>query len=375
MPLGASRPSAVKSLQTQMPLLIFPSLHLLRPDSLTRMRNAIPMRCGEKESSACRLPEKFSVKTHTLTHPSGISATVSELGATLRSLCVPDREGQIANILVGFKSPEQWLNNGPFFGTTVGRYANRIAGGKFPLGGKEFQLAVNNAPNHLHGGNMGFDKLVWKTEAVSGTSVRFSLLSPDGDEGYPGNLGVSVEYTLGADSLTWIATAATDKATPVNLTNHAYFNLTGDSSKSVLGLTLQINAAGYLPVDGNNIPTGELAPVASTGFDFTIPASIGANLGKNGSGFDHTFVLDGPQEIRHVATLRDPASGRTMELSTNQPGVQLYLSSPFGNENSAVCLEPQKYPDSPNHPDFPSCILNPGETYSHTIVLRFLKAE
>ena len=314
------------------------------------------------------------MKTHTLTHPSGISATVSELGATLRTLSVPDREGKAENILVGFGTPEGWLNNSPFFGVTVGRYANRIAGGKFSLDGKEYHLAANNGQNHLHGGNTGFDKLIWKTEAVSDTSVRLSLISPDGDEGYPGKLCVSVEYTLGAGSLTWKATATTDKPTPVNLTNHAYFNLTGDPGQSVLGHALQIQAAEYLPVDSTNIPTGEFAPLSSTGFDFTSPTPIGENLAKAAGGFDHNFVLDGPQELRPAALLRDPASGRTMELSTNQPGLQLYLSSPFGNSNSALCMEPQKFPDSPNRPEFPSSILHPGETYSHTIVLRFPKA-
>jgi aldose 1-epimerase len=327
------------------------------------------------EPSVSRLPDQRQVKTFTLSHPSGISATVSELGATLRTLSVPGRDGEMQNILVGFKTPEEWLSNSLYSGTTVGRYANRIAGAKFSLNGKEYQLATNSGPNHLHGGKTGFDKLVWKTEAAADSSVRFTLISPDGDEGYPGKLSVTVEYKLDADSLTWTATATTDKATPVNLTSHAYFNLTGEPSNSVLSHTLQINATEYLPVDGANIPTGEFAPVASTSFDFNKPASIAANLAMTESGFDHTFVLNSPQELRPAVSLHDPGSGRTLELSTNQPGVQLYLSSPFGNEHSAICLEPQKYPDSPNKPDFPCCILNPGETYSHTIVLRFPRAE
>lgn len=331
----------------------------------------ITMCRGEKESAASMHPDRRPVKTHTLTHPSGISATISELGATLRTLSVPDRDGKQADILVGFNSPEEWLGNSPFFGSTVGRYANRIAGGKFSLDGKEYQLAANNGTNHLHGGETGFDKAIWKTQAIGDTSVRFSLVSPDGDQGYPGKLSVAVEYTLGAGSLTWKATATTDKATPVNLTNHAYFNLTGDPAKSVLGHTLQVNAAKFLPVDATNIPTGELAPVASTGFDFTAPTPIGENLAKNENGFDHTFVLGNPGSLRPVASLHDPASGRTMELSTNQPGLQLYISSPFGKPNSAICLEPQHFPDSPNRPDFPNPILRPGEIYSHTIMLRF----
>lgn len=311
------------------------------------------------------------MKTHILSHPSGISATVSELGATLRTLSVPDREGKAENILVGFGTPEGWLNNSKYLGSTVGRYANRIAGGRFSLDGKDYQLPTNDGPNHLHGGNIGFDKRIWKTESVTATTVRLSLISPDGDEGYPGNLQITVEYTLGADSLTWKATATTDKATPVNLTNHAYFNLTGDQTKSVLGHTLQINATEYLPVDENNIPTGEFAPVSSTGFYFTSPTPIGENLAKQPEGFDHNFILGNSGSLRPVALLRDPSSGRSMELSTNQPGLQLFLSSRFGNSNSAICLEPQHFPDSPNRPGFPSPILRPGETYSHTIMLRF----
>ncbi len=317
------------------------------------------------------LPDQRQVKTFTLTHPSGISATVSELGATLRTLSVPDRDGKVENILVGFGTPEGWLQNSPFFGSTVGRYANRIALGKFTLDGKEYSLATNNGPNHLHGGVSGFDKAIWKSEAAGESSVRFTYLSLDGEEGYPGNLSVAVEYTLGERSLTWRATATTDKPTPVNLTNHAYFNLSGDPATPVIDHVLRIDAERYLPVDETNIPTGELAPVASTGFDFTTPTPIGENLAKMDGGFDHNFVLNEQQGLRPAALVLDPASGRSMELSTDQPGLQLYLSSPFGKRNSAFCLEPQHFPNSPNRPDFPSPILRPGETYSHTIVLRF----
>lgn len=310
----------------------------------------------------------------TLTHPSGISANVSELGATLRTLSVPDRDGKIQNILVGFTTQEQWTDNNPYFGCTVGRYANRIAGGKFSLDGVSYQLATNNGSNHLHGGKRGFDKVIWDQKHTGENSVRYTYLSPDGEEGYPGKLSVTVEYTLGERSLTWQATATTDRPTPVNLTNHAYFNLTGDPARSVLDHILRIDAAAYIPVDATLIPTGEIAPVAATGFDFTSPISIGDNLAKLGFGFDHNFVLNGSQKIRPVAIVSDPASGRVMELSTNQPGLQLYLASSFGNPNSAFCMEPQKFPDSPNHPAFPSCILRPGEIYSHTIVLRFPEA-
>ncbi|MEP4810191.1 MAG: aldose epimerase family protein, partial [Luteolibacter sp.] len=211
------------------------------------------------------------MKTFILIHPSGVSAIVSDLGATLQSLSVPDRHGKPGNILVGWKTPEQWLKNDAYFGSTVGRYANRIANGTFHLDGKEHPLPVNNGPNHLHGGITGFDKVVWKTESTTPHSVKFTYLSHDGEEGYPGNLNVTVEYIIGEKSLTWRASATTDAPTPVNLTNHAFFNLTGDPSREVLDHSLQIHADQYLPFDDAQIPTGELRPVAGSGFDFTSP--------------------------------------------------------------------------------------------------------
>jgi len=326
------------------------------------------------ESTPKDLTDNRPVKTYKLTHPSGISATVSDFGATLRTLSLPDRDGKIQNILVGFEKEQQWLNNQAFFGSTVGRYANRIAGGEFSLDGETYKLATNNGPNHLHGGINGFDKIIWETEAVSENSVKFTHLSPDGDEGYPGNLRITVGYTLQENSLTWKATATADKATPINLTNHAYFNLTGDPKKSILNHILKINASEYLPVDASNIPTGEIKPVAGTSFDFRSPVEIGTNLRMAETGFDHNFVLE-KNPLSANAIFRDPASGRTIELSTDQPGLQFYLSSPFGNESSALCLEPQKFPNSPNQPNFPSSILRHGETYSHTLTLRFPKPD
>ncbi len=323
------------------------------------------------EGEAGRSADDLPVRTFTLKHPSGMSAVVSDLGATLRQLTVPDRAGKLANITVGYDSDEGWLDNRSFFGVSVGRYANRIAEGKFTLDGVEYELAVNNGPNHLHGGLKGFDKAVWKSEVVSPTQVRFSHLSPDGDEGYPGNLKVTVTYEIGEDSLSWKAEATTDRATPVNLTNHAYFNLSEKSTESVLSHRLLIHADKYLPVDENLIPQGEPEPVEGTAFNFKESVSIGENLAKMKGGFDHNYVLNDPGKLRVVARVEEPTSGRILELSTNQPGVQFYLASPFGNKHSAFCLEPQKFPDSPNRTDFPDCILEPGETYSHTIVFRF----
>ncbi len=305
----------------------------------------------------------------TLTHPSGITASVHPLGATLRSLCVPDREGRMANILVGFDSEESWLKNDPHFGCTIGRYANRIANGQLTLNGTLYQLSQNQGLHHLHGGFKGFSGVVWETAIISDHVVRFSYHSPAGEEGFPGNVDVTVDYILGEKFLTWKACATTDQASPVNLTCHPYFNLTGNSKQSVLQHELQIRAQKYLPVDPTLIPTGELRSVDGTGFDFRTPTQVGKNL-EAATSFDHTFVLD-PLSQQPNARCYDPASGRVMELTTNQPGLQFYLGSPFGHDNSGFCLEPQKFPDSPNHPHFPNTILLPGETYENFMTLRF----
>ncbi|MFD2257020.1 aldose epimerase family protein [Luteolibacter algae] len=315
------------------------------------------------------------MKTYLLSHPSGITATVSDFGATLRTLSTADQHGRFENILVGFENPEDWADNEFFFGVTVGRFANRIANGTFTLNGVTHKLETNDSPNHLHGGINGFDKALWETEFVSDECVRFAYLSPDGEEGFPGNLKVTVEYSLGEDFLKWKATATTDKATPVSLTNHAYFNLTGTPSESVLDHVLNVKASKYLPLNENCVPSGDIAEVAGTAFDFTNPQTIGHNLAKSACSFDHNFVLDGAQESRVAAIATDPKSGRVLELSTNHPGLQFYLDSPFGNPTSAFCLEPQHFPDSPNISHFPSPILQPGDTYHHEITLRFPKAE
>ncbi len=316
------------------------------------------------------------MKTFTLSHPSGIEATISSLGATLRTLSIPDRRGSLENILIGHHSEEHWQENTSFFGSSVGRYANRIAKGKFSLDGNTYTLATNNGANHLHGGKKGFDKVIWEAERTGEHSVKFSHLSPDGEEGYPGNLNVSIEFTIGDRSLSWKATATTDKPTPVNLTSHSYFSLSGDPSDSVLDHLLQINAKAYLPTDDTLIPTGEIAPVAGTPFDFTQPVPIGRKLAeKQGTFFDHNFVLNAPGNLSPAARLRDPGSGRILEVWSDQPGIQFYLGSPQGHKYSALCLEPQKYPDSPNRPEFPSSILRPGETYHHEILFKFPASE
>lgn len=276
------------------------------------------------------------------------------------------------NILVGFGSEDAWLKNDPHFGSTIGRYANRIANGRFTLNGTLHQLSQNQGNHHLHGGFKGFDRVIWKTEILSDHAVRFFYRSPAGEEGFPGNLDVTVDYVLGENFLNWNASATTDQASPVNLTCHPYFNLTGAPQQSILQHELQILAEKYLPTDPTGIPTGEFRSVAETGFDFRTPTPIGKNLEIAPASFDHSFVLD-PLPEQPNARCYDPASGRVMELTTNQPGLQFYLASPFGLSHSAFCLEPQKFPDSPNQPHFPSAILFPEETYSNYLALYFPK--
>ncbi len=330
------------------------------------------------------------VKVHTLTNLHGIRVRLIDYGATLISVETPDKSGKNANIMLGFPTLEGYLQRHPFFGSTVGRYANRIAGGKFTLDGKTYTLATNNGPNHLHGGLKGFDTVLWKPEPVSGpdfVGVKFSYTSPDGDEGYPGKLDVTVTFTLSnVNALRMDYTATTDKPTVVNLTNHAYWNLAGAGSGNILGHELTIAADKYLPIDDTSIPTGEPAPVKGTPLDFTSPHTIGERIGElkkdphKTKGYDHCFVLRGQQgKLELAARVKEPTSGRVMEVYTTEPGVQLYCANFLDGgpgaggfkQHEAFCLETQHYPDSPNKPEFPSTVLRPGETYRSTTEHRF----
>ena len=318
-----------------------------------------------------------------------MTASVMNYGATLVSLDVPDRAGNCADVVLGFDTLEDYLlYNRPFFGSVVGRFANRIARGRFTLDGVEYQLAVNNGPNHLHGGIKGFDKVFWQADPVRAgdDTVRFHYLSRDGEEGYPGNLSVTVAYTLtDKNELRIEYGAVTDKPTPVNLTNHAYFNLAGDGQ--VLGHELTILADCFLPVDDGLIPTGEIKPVKDTPMDFTQPTAIGSRIDQVGSdprGYDHSYVL--PNRNRKpalVARVREPHSGRVMEVSTTEPAIQLYTANYLDGslrgkdgrsygQYCGLCLETQHLPDSVNRPQFPSVILRPGKTYSQKTFFRFL---
>jgi len=332
-----------------------------------------------------------AVDLYTLTNAKGVVAKIMTYGALLTELHVPDRAGQLADVVLGFKTLQGYEGDHPYFGATVGRVANRIAKGRFRLGGQEYTLAVNNGPNHLHGGLKGFDKRVWKAQTVSapgGVAVKFTYTSADMEEGYPGALTATVLYTLtNSNELRLDYTAATDKPTIVNLTNHSYFNLAGDGQGTILDHELTIMADRYTPVDDTLIPTGEIASVRGTVMDFNRATPIGARIaevpGPAPGGYDHNYVLShGGGVLAMSATARDPKSGRLMEVLTTEPGVQLYtgnfldgsLTGKAGvayQKHFGFCLETQHFPDSINQPAFPPVVLQPGRTFKSTTVYRF----
>ena len=330
------------------------------------------------------------IDLYVLTNAKGVVAKITTYGAILTELRVPDRQGKLDDVVLGFDHLAAYLGGHPFFGATTGRVANRIAQGQFTLNGQTYKLAINNGPNSLHGGKKGFDKVVWKAGPVQvkdGVAVKFTYLSPDGEEGYPGNLNVTVVYTLTPDNALRIDyTATTDKDTVVNLTNHSYFNLGGTTPENVLGHELFIAADHYTPVDDTLIPTGEIAPVKGTPLDFTKPAKIGARIGEITSkigGYDHNYVLhSGGKSLALAARVHEPKSGRELEVFTTEPGIQLYtgnfldgkLTGKGGityGKHHAFCLETQHYPDSINQPNFPSTVLKPGGAYQTTTLFKF----
>jgi aldose 1-epimerase len=333
------------------------------------------------------------VQIYTLTNVHGIEARIMTYGATLVSLRTPDRAGHFSNIILGFDTLDSYLAGVPYFGATVGRYANRIANGRFTLGGKSYQLPQNNVPNSLHGGKQGFDKRVWTAEAMPtpmGPSLRLSYVSVAGEEGYPGELTAHVTYRLNDDDSLAIEYEATATApTPVNLANHAYFNLTGDSQNTILNHLLTINADRFTPVNATLIPTGEMRGVAHTPFDFRTPQTIGSRINNQdeqlrfGRGYDHNWVLNksDSKSLTLAAVLADPKSGRSIEIWTTQPGLQFYSGNfldgkPAGagtvfQYRTGLCLETQHFPDSPNQPGFPSTLLRPGQVYAEKTVLAF----
>jgi aldose 1-epimerase len=346
------------------------------------------MKPGVQRSSFGKLPDGTPVDLFALTNSNGLVAKISNYGTIITELHVPDRSGKSGDVVLGFDNLNQYLKGHPYFGCTVGRVANRIANGRFTLDGKTYHLAVNNGPNHLHGGLKGFDKAAWKAEPQSGAAVKFSYISADGEESYPGQVTVTVLVALtDTNELSIDYTAVSEKPTPLNLTNHSYFNLAGDGD--ILNHELVIAADHFTPKNENCIPTGEIKPVKGTPMDFTKPHSIGSRfsqLQEKPVGYDHNFVLKGGgKSLALAARVFEPKTGRVMEVWTTEPGVQLYTSNFLDGsltgkhgvvyrQHSAFCLETQHFPDSVNHPNFPSTILRPGETYRQTTVHKFATA-
>lgn len=346
----------------------------------------------EKKSYG-KTDQGIEVYLYTLKNKHDMAVSITNYGGIIVSLKVPDRAGKFADVVLGYGELGPYEKPDPYFGAIVGRYGNRIAKGQFTLNGEQYHLAVNNGPNSLHGGKVGFDKRVWEAREsgdANGQHLHLHYLSADGEEGYPGNLSVDVTYTLNdRNELRIDYSATTDKETVLNITNHSYFNLKGHGNGDILGHEIQINADRFTPVDETLIPTGELKAVAGTPFDFRRSGAIGSRIKaddqqlKYGRGYDHNFVLNGEAgTIRMAARVLEPTTGRVLEVSTDQPGVQFYTGnfldgSDHGKDGktylyrTGFCLETQHFPDSPNHPNFPSTLLKPGQTFHSTTVFRF----
>jgi aldose 1-epimerase len=343
-----------------------------------------PVKSGIEQQSWGKLPDGRPVELYKLTSTTGLEVDITTFGGVMTSIYAPDKNGVKKSIIIGFDSIEPYLDARNFFGALIGRYGNRIAKGQFTLNDSTYQLSTNDGLNHLHGGTNGFDQKLWAAKPINdpqAPSLKLTYLSKDGEEGYPGNLNVTVVYTLKGDSLQIEYTATTDKATPVNLTNHAFYNLSGEGL--ILDHKLTINADHYTPVDSLLIPTGEILPVKDTPFDFTTPHKIGARIAQVAGGYDHNYVLNNKEgkNLNFAARLEDSQSGRTMEIYTEEPGIQFY-SGNFLNgsarsgdwlfeQYAALCLETQHFPDSPNQPNFPSTILEPGDTYHTKTIMVF----
>jgi aldose 1-epimerase len=348
-----------------------------------------------KKTDFGRMPDGTHIDLYVLTNRNGMSAAITNFGATLVSLKVPDRNGKSADVVLGYDTLEGYIGDKANFGATIGRYANRIARGKFQLDHTEYKLATNNGVNHIHGGIKGFNKAVWQAKDVSAkdeSALELTYLSKDGEEGYPGNLSAKVVYTLTEKNELRIEySATTDKDTIVNLTNHSYFNLAGQDAGSILNHQLTIHASSFTPVDATLIPTGEIRSVQGTPFDFRNTTAIGARINQNdpqlviGHGYDHNWIVDrktgDEKTLVPAAEAFDPSSGRVLEVWTTEPGIQLYTSNYLDGvhgksdhayqRRDALCLETEHFPDSPNHPAFPSTELKPGGHYATTTVYKF----
>ncbi|MDH7911707.1 aldose epimerase family protein [Winogradskyella sp. SYSU M77433] len=358
-----------------------------KPETMVQEKLAIT------KSEFGKTEDSTTIEQYTLKNANGVEMDVITYGGRITSLKVPNKDGKLENVVLGFDNIEDYQKDNPFFGALIGRYGNRIAKGKFTLNGEEFTLATNDGSNHLHGGVNGFDRVVWTATPVEGTedsTLKLTYTSKDGEEGYPGNLEVTVTYTLTKDNAVEVTyEATTDKATVVNLTQHAYFNLTGDFSKDILNHDVVINADAFLPVDETLIPTGEIRKVEGTPFNFNSSKKIGEEINadneqlKRGKGYDHCWVLNGEKgDMRFVASAYDETSGRFMEIFTEEPAIQFYTGNfldgtlPMVNggtyaHRTGFCLETQHYPDSPNQDNFPSTVLNPGNTYKTKTTFKF----
>jgi aldose 1-epimerase len=346
----------------------------------------------EKESSMSIKKEPFGnvdnkqVYLFTLKNKNGMVVKITNYGGIVTSILTPDKNGDFDDVVLGYDNLDGYLNETPYFGAIVGRYANRIAKGSFTIDGKSYSLAINNGPNSLHGGIKGFDKVVWDAEQFEkrdGVGIKLHYLSRDGEEGYPGNLDTYVTYILTNDNELKIDySATTDKATPVNLTHHSYFNLGGTSGKDILNHTLFIDAGKYTVVDETLIPTGELRDVTGTPMDFRKPATVGSRIEQVEGGYDHNYVLKNNGKPAKIAELYDTLSGRVMDVFTTEPGVQFYSGNFLDGsitgkkgivygKHFGLCLEAQHFPDSPNHPEFPNTILRPGKKYTQTTIYKF----
>jgi len=349
---------------------------------------SIPDRSGFQDTIDGKPTDLYILK-----NSQGMLLAITNYGGRFVSLLVPDKQGKMRDVVIGFKTVEEFVNSTePYFGATIGRFGNRIANGKFSIDGREYTLFTNNGPNTLHGGKKGFQAVVWNARQVNDSILELTYLSKDGEEGFPGNLNVKVTYGLTSNNeVTMNYEARTDKKTVVNLTNHAFFNLNGEGSGTINNHLLQINADQYTPVDSTLIPSGKLEAVAGTPFDFTKPTVIGSRIDtinnvqlKYGKGYDHNFVLRGGKSnsLKHAATVVGDQSGIVMEVHTQEPGLQFYGGNFMQSQNTlkggskddfrtAFCLETQHFPDAPNQPSFPSTVLNPGQTYKTSSVYRF----
>lgn len=378
-------------------LIMAMGIILLFSFSIEEVRAKMGIKAGAKmgieKQPFGKTEDGTAVDLYTLTNINGVEAKITNYGGTVVSLKVPDRNGKLGDIVLGYDNLEGYLKNNPYFGSIIGRYGNRIAKGKFTLNGVEYTLAQNNGENHLHGGIKGFDKVVWNAREVLGENkvgLELTYLSKDGEEGYPGNLSVTVTYTLNNNNELKIDYAATtDKDTVVNLTHHSYFNLAGAGEGDILDHELMINADKFTPVDSGLIPTGELRSVKGTPMDFTQPIAIGARINQRdeqltlGNGYDHNWVLNITEGyLTLVARVYEPKTGRVMEVFTTEPGMQFYtgnfLDGSITGKDGKVyhqrygfCLETQHFPDSPNKPEFPSTVLKPGEKYMTTTIYKF----